>query len=399
MTRRDLALLAALYGAWLACAYLINAATTGARTPVDILHAWVRFDGIYFRAIAEFGYDEASRIIRWQQGFPFLTAAFPLFPLLIRLAVPLFGGDYTAATVVVPQALTFLVLVALFRLVRLDFSRTAAWFSTLSLLTFPAFFFLLAPYSETLFLLLVILAFHAYRTGRWGPTGLFGGLAGAARIVGAPLLLGTFILDHFYQAWRTARTTRVAGNVIPSEQPASQPVARSAPSAFRPQPSAFILISLGLLVYMLYQWWDFGNPLLFLRGHASSEWKVGFDLLGPLRGLLLPFYTVLARDWTTDIFRTNMFNALFFYFGIVMTLYAWRRLPSVYALYGLLAVVVPTLSGSLISMPRFLLIAFPIFVSMGVLLEAHPRLRLLPVLLGLAGLLATRLFFETVFLG
>jgi len=81
MAKRDLALLAALYGAWLVCAYVINAATTGARTPADSLHEWVRFDGIYFRAIAEFGYDEASRIIRWQQGFPFLTAAFPLFPL------------------------------------------------------------------------------------------------------------------------------------------------------------------------------------------------------------------------------------------------------------------------------------------------------------------------------
>ena len=77
MTRRDLALLAAVYLAWLACEYLVAAAATGARTPAELAQAWVRFDGIYFRAIAEFGYDEASRIIRWQQGFPFLTAAFP----------------------------------------------------------------------------------------------------------------------------------------------------------------------------------------------------------------------------------------------------------------------------------------------------------------------------------
>ena len=217
MTKRDLALLAALYGAWLVCAYLINAATTGARTPADILHEWVRFDGIYFRAIAEFGYDEASRIIRWQQGFPFLTAAFPLFPLLIHLVVPFFAGDYTLASVVVPQTLTFLVLAALFRLVRLDFSRTAAWLSALSLLSFPTFYFLLAPYSETLFLLLVILAFHEYRTGRLWPAGLFGALASAARIVGAPLLLGTFVLDILYHAWRA---NRIADQAAPRTQPA-----------------------------------------------------------------------------------------------------------------------------------------------------------------------------------
>jgi hypothetical protein len=264
MTKRDFALLAALYGAWLVCAYLINIAATGARAPADVLHQWVHFDGIYFRAIAEFGYAEASRIIRWQQGFPFLTAAFPLFPLLIHLAASLFAGDYTLASVVVPQTLTFLVLVALFRLVRLDFSRTVAWLSTVSLLTFPTFYFLLAPYSETLF---------------------------------------------------------------------------------------------------------------------------------------LPFFTLLARDWTSDVFRTNMFNSLFFYFGIGMTVYAWRKLPPVFSLYALLAIVLPALSGSLNSMPRFLLISFPLFVGLGLLCEAHPRLRALLVVLGLGGLLATRLFFQTVFLG
>ena len=424
MTRRDLALLAAVYIAWLGCEYLVAAAATGARTSAELVQSWVRFDGIYFRAIAEFGYDEASRIIRWQQGFPFLTAAFPLFPLLIHLAVPLFNGNYTAAAVAVPQTLTFLVLVALFRLVRLDFSRTAAWFSTLSLLTFPTFYFLLAPYSETIFLLLVILVFHEARVGRRGLAGLLGGLATAARIVGAPLLLGTFCLDGAYQLWRARRTS---SHREAAERPSVSPAEGSASAdgqeasagtrwgplssfrlwrerAFAPG-SAFILyppailIPLGLVVYMLYQWWEFGSPLVFLRGHASSEWKVGFDPLGPLRSLLLPVYSLLARDWTSDVFRTNLFNALFFYFGIVLTIYAFRKLRSTYAFYALLALIVPTLSGSLISMPRFLLIAFPVFVGMGVLLEAHPRLRWLLVLPGAAGLAAAYLFFQTVFLG
>jgi hypothetical protein len=504
MTKRDFALLAALYA------------------PADILHEWVRFDGIYFRAIAEFGYAEASRIIRWQQGFPYLTAAFPLFPLLIHLAAPLFAGDYTLASVVVPQTLTFLVLVALFRLVRLDFSRTVAWLSTLSLLTFPTFYFLPAPYSETLFLLLVILAVHEYRAGRLWLAGLFGALASATRIVGAPLLLGAFALDGLYKMWLGARiadhgapctqhaaavgefvgaTARVAqpaagtlpvplaqhadaigesvgatlaefvGATLAVAQPAggtlpvplaqhanavgdsvgatlaefvgatlaiAQPADGTLPVSRTQHTDAvgesvgatltvahsaggrtplpheiarriygmletkyvfLALIPLGLVLYMLYQWWDFGNPLVFLRGHASSEWRVGFDLLGPVRGLLLPFYTLLARDRTSDVFRTNMFNSLFFYFGIGMTVYAWRKLPPVFSLYALLAIVLPTLSGSLISMPRFLLISFPLFIGLGLLCEAHPRLRALLVVLGLGGLLATRLFFQTVFLG
>jgi hypothetical protein len=159
------------------------------------------------------------------------------------------------------------------------------------------------------------------------------------------------------------------------------------------------LIPLGLVVYMAYQWWDFGNPLMFLRGHASSEWKVGFDWLGPLRGLLLPAYTLYARDWSSDAFRTNLFNSLFLYAALGITIYAWRKLPLSYSLYAVLAIVVPTFSGSLISMPRFLLISFPLFLGMGLLCEAHPRLRLALAPLAAAGLVATHLFFRTVFLG
>ncbi|MEP7200103.1 MAG: hypothetical protein ABI874_09815, partial [Chloroflexota bacterium] len=387
MTKRDALWIAALYLAWLAAAYAINSAATGARTPDDVFHAWVRFDGIYFRAIAEHGYAEASRIIRYQQGFPFLTAAFPLFPLLIHLAVPLFAGDYTVAAVIVPQALTLLALCALFNLVLLDFPKSVAWLTILSLITFPTFYFLLAPYSESLFLLLVILTCYFYRRQQLWIVGLIGALAAAARIVGAPLLLGAFALDML-------RVTSDEWRVTSGEQHAlriTYYASRFMSLATRHSP--LLLIPLGLLVYMAYQWWDFGDPLIFLRGHASSEWKVGFDLLGFFRGLALPFYNLLSRDWTSPVFRTNIFNSIFFYFGIVVTVCAWRKLPPVYSLFGALAIVLPTLTGSLISMPRFLLISFPLFLSMGIFFAAHPRARILLVPLGLAGLAATWLFF------
>jgi hypothetical protein len=379
MTRRDVALITLAYLLWLGAAYALNVLTTGAQTAQDVLHNWVRFDGIYFRVIAEHGYTEGSQIIRYQQGFPFLTAAFPLFPVLIRLIAPLLGSDYTMASVVVPQVLTWLVLLALFRLVLLDFSRTAAYLSIASLITFPVFYFLLAPYSETVFLLLTILTFDGYRRQRFPTAGLAGALASAARIVGAPLLIGALGLDIAVRAWRERRRAR---------------------DVLRPMRYAHLgVIPVGLVTYMAYQWRDFGNPLMFLRGHASTEWKVGFDLLGPLRGLLLPVYTVFAHDWAGETFRTNLFNAAFLYGAIGVALYAWRKLPFCYSAYSVLAILLPMFSGTLISMPRFLLISFPLFVSMGLLFEAHPRSRMLLAPLAAAGLVATHLFFRTVFLG
>ena len=133
MTKRDTLLLTTLYLAWLGAAYLINVSATGARAPQDVFDAWVRFDGIYFRALAEHGYAEASRLTRPQIGFPYLTAFFPLFPLLIHIAAPLFGNNDSVASVIVPQTLTFLAMLALFKLITLDFPKPVAWLTLLSL--------------------------------------------------------------------------------------------------------------------------------------------------------------------------------------------------------------------------------------------------------------------------
>ena len=95
----------------------------------------------------------------------------------------------------------------------------------------------------------------------------------------------------------------------------------------------------------------------------------------------------------------NLFNSAFFFAGIALAAYGWRRIPFSYSLYALLVLFVPTFDGTLISMPRYLLISFPMFLSLALLLEAHPRARVLLVPLGVCSLAGTVLFFQTVFLG
>lgn len=413
----DALLIGGLYLSWLCAAYLINLFATGARMPQDVFDAWVRFDGIYFRAIAEYGYADASYRIRPEIGFPFLTAFFPLFSLLIHLVAPLFANNYSVASVVVPQALTCCTLLLLFKLITLDFPRSLAWLTILALITFPTSYFLIASYSESLFLLLVVLAFYLYRRGQYLGAGLIGALASATRITGAPLLLGAFALNTIH-ALRTIlrqcfilcprfarRAAQPRGIILRGTLAACRSAERCNAGQGHGQAhqapciASLVLIPLGLIAYLLYQWWAFGEPLLFLQGHGSSEWSVGFDPTGPIKALLLPFATPLKHAWTSEAFRANYFNALFFYFALAMLLYGWRRLPLSYSLYALLAVFVPTLIGSLISMPRYVLVSFPMFLSMALLLHTHPRLRLLLLPLALLALAATYLFFKTVFLG
>ncbi len=410
MTRRDAAFVALVYLAWLAAAYAINLIASGARTPQALFESWVRFDGIYFRAIAEYGYAEASQRIRPDIGFPFLAAFFPVFPLAIRLVAPLFGGNYSVASVIVPQALTLLALWALFDVLAYDFSRRVARLAVLALVTFPTFYFLTTAYSETAFLLLVILAFRFYRARRMVLAGVLGALAAAARIMGAPFLIGTFALDLAAGIWQALGRRRKAP--IPTFPRSQTPrTGEGAKASTFPRPQAprtgggasslipLVLAPLGLVVYAAYLGVQFGDPLLFMQGHASLEWQVGFDPLGPLKGVLLPFATVAKHAWMAPEFRANMLNALFLYFGAGVAAYAWRRVPFAYSAYAALALILPMFTGSLISMPRYVLVSFPLFAGMGIWLEAHPRWRWLLAPLGFAGLAATWLYFHTVFLG
>jgi hypothetical protein len=131
-----------------------------------LLGPWQRHDGLRYTRIAASGYDNEANSV-----FP------PLYPLLVRvLAFPL-GGSHTAqlAMAVFISNLACLGLFILFHKVATkelgpeNATRTAVYFAL-----FPAAFFLFAPYSESLFLLLSLASLWAARQRQFGWAGLFG---------------------------------------------------------------------------------------------------------------------------------------------------------------------------------------------------------------------------------
>ena len=73
----------------------------------------------------------------------------------------------------------------------------------------------------------------------------------------------------------------------------------------------------------------------------------------------------------------NIVNLIALVLAIVFLVYGLRRLPRAYSAYAALAVVFPLLWPSkympLLSLPRFLLAAFPLFLSMALYVEGHRR--------------------------
>ncbi len=145
----------------------------------NLFTAWERLDALWFLRIATKGYRGATA------G----AAFYPLYPLLIRVVSFLIGGHPFAAAILVSNGAFLGALFVLYILTRTELSEDIARRSVVYAAAFPTALFFFAPYSESLFLLLALLAFWGARRGRWEAAGAAAGLAALTRNLGVVLVL------------------------------------------------------------------------------------------------------------------------------------------------------------------------------------------------------------------
>lgn len=304
---------------------------------------WANFDGDYYLKIAVHGYQSLTH------------SFFPLYPLLSRyLAVP-FGTETSVVIIagLIISNLSFLISLLIFwGLVRIDYSRRIATFSIAALVVFPTSFYFGAMYTESLFLLLVISSFYAARKEKWFLAGLLGAFASATRVV------GIFLLPALLLEWWQRRGNGSKNDVA--------------------LPPSLFLIPLGVFLYMLFLRETIGDPLAFFKE---------LQIFGEQRsGQLIPLYQVFWRYakmlFTTPasdpIYITVFLEALSGILGIALLLLGYLKKVRVsYLLFAFLGYILPTLTGSFSSLPRYLLVLFPLFIILGLFLsEKHWRYQL-----------------------
>ena len=123
--------------------------------------------------VAEFGYTDPNTD-------PHSTVFFPLLPLLLR-ALHTVGLSYLVAGVIISTAASIVAGAYLFQLAEDEMGEGSGRRALLYMLLFPTAVFLIAPYSEALFLAGAIAAFYYARSGRWLLVALPGAVAVGAR--------------------------------------------------------------------------------------------------------------------------------------------------------------------------------------------------------------------------
>jgi hypothetical protein len=357
-----------------------------------LVTAWERADGLWFLRIAAGGYGASDGS----------AAFFPLYPLAIRALSWLVGGHPLPAALLVSN-LSFLgALIVMYGLTKREFSVPVARTSVLVLALFPASFFFFAPLSESLFLLLVLGSFAAARSRRWVVAGVLGALAAATRIVGIVMVaaLAAEAVHQFVEARRGAWTdgallhgSRAGGPVLPGRPgharttPADTGVARLAATL-----ACALLPAAGFVAYLAYWAARTGDWLAPL--HAEQRWQ----------RIREPPWQTIGRA-TREAFASpgtypggyQFVDWLIVIPCLLAAVYvAWAFRPgySVYTWASLLApltLIFPP--RALMSDPRFVLPAFPIFWVGAVLIERGKLSRTAVLAVSAAGLaLLTSLF-------
>lgn len=190
-------LLLAFAGAW-------TVRGTAVDSRASYLAQWDRWDvGLYVR-LAQFGYD-GDPSMPPDLGLP---SFFPGYPLLLR-AVHLLVPSWIAAGLLISLVAGAVTALALVRLAvaeghSLEVGRRAV----LYLFCAPYAVFLVAGYTEAVFLALALPAWVAAKQQRWLWAGLLAGAASSIRITG--IFLGVALVVHYAQTVGRPRREAVA---------------------------------------------------------------------------------------------------------------------------------------------------------------------------------------------
>jgi len=168
-----------------------------------LISPWFRWDTVHYLGISENGYDSQ----------PLYTAWPPFYPILIKIFSTIFKPPLLAAMVV--SNLFLIIAITLFlKLITELFNETIAKDSLFFLLLFPTSIYLIAPYTESIFLALSLAVIYASIKKKWLLAGILSGLAAITRVQGIFLIFP--ILIEGVQTYFFAKDKKVFLKFIPA---------------------------------------------------------------------------------------------------------------------------------------------------------------------------------------
>ncbi len=311
---------------------------------------WMRpltgFDGVQYLIIAENrGY------------FTYQQAYFPLYPLVIGvLGRYVFMGDTPWAALFVNIISLSIALITL-RALWIKLGGSPTWRAYWLILLLPGSFFFVSVYTESFFIMLVLLALYAASCQKYRTMAILGVLIGMTRLVGVFIAIPLGLIAY--------------GETIPRTWP--QKISRAQLK------NVLLAMSplLGLGIYMVYLLITTGDALAFVSAQKAfnNNRSTSIILLPQVIYRYIQIFITAQKD--VAFFVASVEFALFGIYSVLLLLEARalyllhrskKALSSIRSgvlLFSIMNLLLPTISGTLSSIPRYGLLSLSIipFIS------------------------------------
>ena len=284
---------------------------------------WGYFDGTHYIRLATVGYVDIGT-----------QAFFPLYPLIVKTLAALTSLPLYPVAV----GLNLVWLIFTLTIIIYLFPR-ASWIVTLAVLFFPTSFFFAAIYSESLFFCLSLLFFLLLHRRHWWLAAAVASLASATRLVGA-LLAPTLLIAYL--------------SVSP------KPPQIRDPRYYLQAALLTFTASLGFFAYLIFLFIEYRDPLMFLHVQPmfGAERSAGEIILLPqvIYRYLKMIFTVDTHSW---LCQRIWLELGFFVIAVVAWIRNFSRTSLAVNFYVGASLLLPTLTGTLSSIPRYTLVLIP----------------------------------------
>lgn len=307
----------------------------------SLIFPWGNFDGVHYLSIAGYGYLADGRF-------------FPLYPILIYGLSNLFGDSsaYSESqffsALLISNVSFLLAIFYLYKLIKEDYSKKVAKLAAFFLLIFPTSFFFGSIYSESLFLFLLVTSFYFANKKRWLIASLFALLLTLTRINGIfifPALL--------YQLFKEE-------NLWGEKLDLKKLIRKIWP---------LIFIPFGLLSFGAYSYLKFGDFFNFIKAHGGQANGRSIEvLIFPLQTLYRYFKIITEMKFENIEWWIAILEVCVFLFTTTFLYAAYKqKVKTSYIIFAGLSFLLPILSGTFSGLPRYVLVLFPVFITLALL--------------------------------
>ncbi|OGK62922.1 hypothetical protein A2334_06080 [Candidatus Roizmanbacteria bacterium RIFOXYB2_FULL_38_10] len=314
----------------------------------DFLTNLASFDGVHYTQIADNGYAVHEQ------------AFFPFYPLFIK-AVTFITHNRLVSGLLISNiffALGFVLFKKYLHILTLKDNKIM-WVLSF-LLLFPTSFFFGAVYTEGLFFFLVVSSFYFLKKKNYLLAGFVAALSSATRLMGVFLII-PFILSQILNVKNPNFALRVkklrwAGQIL------------------------FVVSPLiGFICYSIYLWKTTGDPLYFFSAQPSFGANRSTHLVFLPQVYFRYLKIFVTAAWNFQYFTSLVEFVFFTFIFIVLILDLLKTVKFVEGwklkienldrlalnLFSMINLVLPTLTGTFSSIPRYALLSLSLFLYLG----------------------------------